>query len=335
MIFQDRNKVERPGSLDKLVKGKSETNRAIESFDALFDKALEASMRGQGIESKAARRLARRMIQRYPSSTLFKRYRNDDVKRALLDLFQGKCAYCEKRFAATQPMDVEHFRPKGEIRKWPVTSDGKVEVIASPGYYWLAASWDNLLPSCIDCNRGREQVDARHGRSETLGKQNFFPVEDESKRQFFHSEPTDEIPLLLDPCSDHPEDHLQFTRDGIVVRKSEKGECSIQVYGLNRRFLVEERRALQLRLTMRVSQLQRMAKLLVEIERDRKIAADRLRIKTCRILREIMHEIVCELRESVKGHSEFALLARQMLAEYKEQLFSDKKTDVDLSNEVL
>ena len=59
----------------------------------------------------------------------------------------GKCAYCESFYAGTQPVDVEHYRPKGKV-------DG---MAGHPGYWWLAGRWENLLPSCIDCNRKRRQ----------------------------------------------------------------------------------------------------------------------------------------------------------------------------------
>src|SRR4051794_32743307 len=73
-------------------------------------------------------------------------YRADEIKQALNEAFGFKCAYCESFYEATAPVDVEHYRPKGEI----VTSTGRT---LRPGYYWLAAEWGNLLPSCIDCNR--------------------------------------------------------------------------------------------------------------------------------------------------------------------------------------
>src|SRR6266545_3401433 len=45
----------------------------------------------------------------------YQAYRLEGVKKALEGLFHGKCAYCESRYTATQPVDVEHYRPKGEV----------------------------------------------------------------------------------------------------------------------------------------------------------------------------------------------------------------------------
>src|SRR5215213_749615 len=100
-------------------------------------------------------------------------YKKAGVIKALNDLFRGKCAYCESVYAATQPTDVEHYRPKGGV---VVAGE-----FSRPGYYWLAASWENLLPSCIDCNRERKQdfTDKASGKS---GKANHFPLTTEDYR---------------------------------------------------------------------------------------------------------------------------------------------------------
>jgi uncharacterized protein (TIGR02646 family) len=76
-------------------------------------------------------------------------YKDGAVKAALDAMFHGKCAYCEFMYIGGMPVDIEHFRPKGAV-----IVGGKMR---KPGYYWLAAKWENLLPSCIDCNRKRDQ----------------------------------------------------------------------------------------------------------------------------------------------------------------------------------
>jgi hypothetical protein len=92
----------------------------------------------------------------------FSAYGLPEVKSALAELFHGKCAYCETSYDASQPMDVEHWRPKAQVES--------VEGKTKPAYYWLAASWENLLPCCIDCNRRRKQVDVLTGE-ERLSRQ--------------------------------------------------------------------------------------------------------------------------------------------------------------------
>ena len=66
----------------------------------------------------------------------FKVYGDELLRIALNAQYRYKCAYCETFYGASQPVAVEHYRPKGEI----VEGDERVK----PGYYWLAASWDNL-----------------------------------------------------------------------------------------------------------------------------------------------------------------------------------------------
>src|SRR5689334_11080315 len=46
----------------------------------------------------------------------FKVYRHETVREALNEAFNDKCAYCESHVAATSSTNVEHYRPKGEVR---------------------------------------------------------------------------------------------------------------------------------------------------------------------------------------------------------------------------
>lgn len=62
----------------------------------------------------------------------FKAYKDAAVKAALESLFHGKCAYCESRYAAIQPVDIEHWRPKKEVL---IGEDGSTK---RHGYYCLA-----------------------------------------------------------------------------------------------------------------------------------------------------------------------------------------------------
>ena len=198
-------------------------------------------------------------------------YKHQEVKNALERLFRGKCAYCETFYSNAQPMDVEHFRPKGAVEG----------VKDHPGYWWIGMAWENLLPSCIDCNRKRNQTTPeghvsqvklledtlRFSRSATVatGKKDSFPLASSGKRA---AGPGDELTaekaLLLNPCDEEPKEHLEFVFDAahpvsFVVPKrltrgdpdligdgglSLKGGTSIHVYGLNRLGLVQARTAL-------------------------------------------------------------------------------------------
>jgi uncharacterized protein (TIGR02646 family) len=169
----------------------------------------------------------------------FAAYKDTEVVQALAERFGRKCAYCESKWGAVSPVDVEHFRPKSGV-----VVDGELR---KPGYYWLAASWDNLLPSCIDCNRARTQ-EFPNEDPRVSGKANKFPIVSEARRAVAPDEESNEDRLLLHPCRDFPEGHLEFTDDGVVRprldsagRPSPKALSSIEVYGLQRVGLVHER----------------------------------------------------------------------------------------------
>ena len=118
MIFVDRNNVAEPDVLSNPTgKGKRETASAISHYTT----------------------------PNQTNSFDFKVYRDPQVKDALISLFKGKCAYCESNFLHVYSGDVEHFRPKGEIEE--------VNPPKKPGYFWLAADWNNLLLSCRNCNQ--------------------------------------------------------------------------------------------------------------------------------------------------------------------------------------
>jgi hypothetical protein len=198
-----------------------------------------------GPDSKGEReRAAAIAAQAAGRKTKFKAYREADVVLALRQMFNKKCAYCEFNYAAGAPEDIEHFRPKGAV-----VINGK---LTNPGYYWLAAEWNNLLPSCIDCNRKRSKRFAVPNQASS-GKANLFPVADETHRWRSHTAPNvNEQPLLLNPCDDYPEEHLEFLTDGLVRAVADaagnlslKGETSIEVFGLLRHDLVEQRAAKQ------------------------------------------------------------------------------------------
>jgi uncharacterized protein (TIGR02646 family) len=170
----------------------------------------------------------------------FEAYKEDDVVPALQAMFGDKCAYCETSYAAAQPPDTEHYRPKSRIK----TEDGTT---IWPGYHWLAASWDNLLPTCIKCNRSHTH-DFPSGPRVT-GKADHFPLVDEDKRARAPAEAVGEEPLLLDPTRDDPEEHLEFGEEGVIMAAERRGDISprglktIEIVGLDRKELTDARAA--------------------------------------------------------------------------------------------
>jgi uncharacterized protein (TIGR02646 family) len=168
----------------------------------------------------------------------FKAYKADDVGAALRAMFGDKCAYCEAPYPAVAPPDAEHYRPKGRVR----LGSGRYHL---PGYYWLAAEWTNLLPTCIHCNRTHRHPFA--GGEATMGKWDYFPLADEATRATAPGEEARERPLLLDPTRDTPEQHLEFGEEGAIRAttadgvESSRGRRTIEVIGLHRKGLTDAR----------------------------------------------------------------------------------------------
>jgi hypothetical protein len=251
--------------------------------------SLTGARRAGPLELERARRFYAKPRQYTNKGKLIKfpfgAYKGDDVRHLLEKLFFGKCAYCEGRYDVTGPVDVEHYRPKAGVEGEP----------AHRGYWWLAASWSNLLPSCLDCNRRRRQptpatlasLSSLHEKCweaacvvVKTGKDTCFPVSGPR----VSLEPAAgtgggsldlEQPILLNPCEDEPGEHLRYLIDrgdplGLVypapdaplavpvlpplstdplvleaharaVGVSVRGAVSIQVFGLNRLRLLQER----------------------------------------------------------------------------------------------
>lgn len=240
----------RPQALDGIKHGRTELERAEEHFvtDGLSD----------GFD--------------------FAAYSEPEVK-ATLDAWTGRrCAYCEGYYGGTQPQDTEHYRPKGRID----TGAGRLQ----PAYWWLAADWDNLLPSCIDCNR-IQYHDFADGSRHRSGKGELFPLADEAHRATAMGAEVHETPLLLDPCRDEPADYLEFVDEAgtSIVKPLDadpaslrglRARTSIDVYGLNRPGLVIDRSADLARVKLSLRHVVRLARQLdaappeeqAEIEQD-------------------------------------------------------------------
>jgi len=156
--------------------------------------------------------------------------------------FHGKCAYCESSIAADQPGDVEHYRPKARVTVNNSSSTSVTFVDAGvvkphPGYYWLAYDWENLLPSCIDCNRPNEnKIPGVH-----MGKRNYFPVK--AFRAVSPGDENKEEPLLINPVLQDPSVHLKMDDTGLFESLTVEGQECIDVFCLNlREALVDGRK---------------------------------------------------------------------------------------------
>jgi hypothetical protein len=234
----------------------------------------------------------------------FAAFRDKELRTALNDLFAFKCAYCEHIYGATQPVAIEHFRPKNEVH------EGKKKI--RPAYYWLAADWTNLFPSCTDCNSRRAHP--YPAGEEVRGKGNEFPLRNPRLRARKPGDEKREEPLILDPSGpDDPGKHLEFltgdddrgtVRSALLKGKeSPFGKESIRVYALDRPGLIRVRRD--------------HAKMLVhQIERTRE-AAEAHRRKPANA--ELKKKYQAEL-DMLKWHLEpqrpFVQMARQLVKKF-------------------
>jgi hypothetical protein len=162
-------------------------------------------------------------------------------KKALFDLYNNKCAYCESPFTR-YPGDLDHYRPKNRVmdeNNEPVRVKMNGKESEHTGYYWLAYDWRNLLPSCEHCNRPNTG-----SKGKRMGKWDRFPVK--GFRAWKPGDEKREHALLLNPISDKPENdpttHLEFDDTGVVGGSSEEAEETIELLGLNDDPLIEERR---------------------------------------------------------------------------------------------
>jgi uncharacterized protein (TIGR02646 family) len=224
----------------------------------------------------------------------FSIYKSPQVRDTLIELFYGKCAYCESEARASQPVDTEHYRPKGSVAESP----------EHPGYWWLASDWSNMLISCADCSRSRTQA------GERAGKANRFPLVDEADRAFGPGGESRERPLLLDPCRDDPEAHLVFDEMGHVVSETQRGQTSISMLGLNRSGLVDARK--------------RAAAVVLAAVRniDDLLGTTGISGRTDALQRDL-----AALRELTAAHQEYAALKRQLVRPVIDRLIAEGLVD--------
>lgn len=279
-------------------------------------------------------------------------YKAPAVKAALDQKFFGKCAYCETVYASSAPVDIEHFRPKGAV-------EGDA---AHRGYWWLAMAWANLLPSCIDCNRRRNQptpvpstslvaLDAgakqfSSSRVMLSGKKDAFPIAGTRARLATDSLASEEA-LLINPCEEDPSQSISFhveaapliglalpvgagpaaaipvanpvaaavaaaaAASGLNVR----GAVSIQVYGLNRLGLVQERTRVLRRLEFLGSMVIEIASIAQDLEGH---ADPKVRLAVDRLTR-LQDLILAQLLRATEPEEPYSRMVHEWLVRFKAQ----------------
>ncbi len=163
-------------------------------------------------------------------------WRDNRVTDELYDSHHGKCCYCERQRDRKRDMDVEHYRPKGEVKD----DEGHT------GYWWLVFKWDNLLWSCKTCNQKY--------------KDTIFTLHPDGTRADDETRDLNlERPDLINPKLEDPSQFLSFhvdysggryfvkavAREGIENDNERRANETIRIVGLNRKEhgydLVQER----------------------------------------------------------------------------------------------
>lgn len=132
------------------------------------------------------------------------KYHHKEIKNALVQMFYGKCAYCESKITHTDYGHIEHFRPKRGMRGRPD----------------LAFDWENLLLACGVCNGAEHKSD--HFPEANEGGPLVNPCEDDPEVHF---------EFCFDP----------LTRLASVYGKTPRGTTTEMLLGLNRTPLREHR----------------------------------------------------------------------------------------------
>jgi uncharacterized protein (TIGR02646 family) len=150
----------------------------------------------------------------------------------LEELYFEKCAYCETEYLKNTDTWVEHYRPQSV-------------------YYWLAYEWSNLIPTCPKCNR------IKKAKFPLINSQNRIvspPVRDgrldKEKCKADCNELIGELPYVLHPEIDNPEEFLDFELDknkkGIEITGIDilgRGKNTTEICNLNRESLMLDRQS--------------------------------------------------------------------------------------------
>lgn len=256
-------------------------------------------------------------------------YADKKVRKLLVKMFHGKCAYCESKITAIYNGDIEHFRPKGEIHE---------ATPKKPGYFWLAAEWDNLLFACPFCNQTNTH-EFKNGddiEEAVFGKLDQFPLDSEGNRlNYTHGLIyfTDKVAyqkafdleeserLLLNPCKDdNIQKYFKFDDDGAIITndsltdfEERKALKSIFTYALHRLPLTIAREQKIIKIK---AQIKRVENAIINYNNYMDVS-DYERVRFESIMREEMRI----LKKYKDPDQEYAGLARYIIDKY----FDDAK----------
>jgi uncharacterized protein (TIGR02646 family) len=147
------------------------------------------------------------------------RYKKDDIRIGLINIYKSKCAFCEMQ---VEQYHIEHYRPK------------KI-------YYWLSFSWDNLLMVCPTCNQNKGT------NFEVIGQQvQFTNSEDNIKtiNNLSAGYNAIEQPKMINPEFTDPLGKIGFQKNGVIDSTDINFAYTIRICSIDRDWLNDERRKL-------------------------------------------------------------------------------------------
>lgn len=223
-------------------------------------------------------------------------YSHVSVKKALVGIYNNKCAYCESDISNGSFWRVEHYRPKGKVQESP----------EHPGYYWLAYEWTNLLLSCEICNNSKlnsfpiqgKRVDSPHKKNKEW-RCNSLTLKSEA-------------PLLLNPELDDPLSHLVFNTAGEfdIEKCSQRGIETINICGLNRQALTTKRKT---KINQFLSLLKKTIAIILIYEKEGRYNSKESYYNDLKL--QFAH-LLNDIKESQKRNQEFSLLGWYMFNEF-------------------
>lgn len=220
-------------------------------------------------------------------------YNNKTVRQKLAEIYHNKCAFCES-FGNSSPLQIEHYRPKSI-------------------YYWLAYEWSNLLLVCHEC--GTKKSD----NFPIQGVRAAQPRDNRSQWQAGSTSFMAEKPLLLNPETDDPTDHLVFLPDGSIAGKdnSERGKQTIKICDLNRPTLTAARKALIQKFR---SEIRDYLDFIMHLLKEKKAETKEDFLK---VLASVLDPVFKKVRDTGKPGNEYSRLGWFMKNDFKRFFIDD------------
>ncbi len=196
-------KVTKPTTVPKSLNGKVTTKRRNEIINAGFYPTKTTIQSNSNFTSKDV-------------ATYDSRYKTDDIKQKLNEIYNCKCAYCETK---VEQYHIEHYRPKSL-------------------YYWLVYSWDNLLLCCPFCNENKSASFAAANQADI----NSISINDiHNLRDTYDSL---ENPEMINPEKTDISSLLKFNKEGIICSTDKNVSSLIGICKLERDWLNKRRKEL-------------------------------------------------------------------------------------------